>query len=80
VRFFSATFGAGVIATQCPITRTKRRILPGRYASFLPKFLKNRVNFYKNNDKNVLKKGKISVYLKGTLKIGGNSWKLQQNS
>jgi hypothetical protein len=29
VRFFSATFGAGVIATQCPITRPKRRKHPG---------------------------------------------------
>ena len=26
VRFFSDTFGAGVIAPQCPITRPKRRI------------------------------------------------------
>jgi hypothetical protein len=26
VRLFSATFGAGVIASQCPITRPKRHI------------------------------------------------------
>jgi hypothetical protein len=26
VRFFSGTFGAGVNATHCPITRPKRRI------------------------------------------------------
>jgi hypothetical protein len=29
VRFFFATFGAGVIATQCPITCPKRHIPPG---------------------------------------------------
>jgi len=29
VQFFSATFGAGVIATQCPITCPKRRKQPG---------------------------------------------------
>jgi hypothetical protein len=32
VRFFSATFWAGVNATHCPITRPKRRIQPERYA------------------------------------------------
>jgi hypothetical protein len=32
VRFFSATFGAGVNAPHCPITRPKRRIQPVRYA------------------------------------------------
>jgi len=29
VRFCSSTFGAGVIATQCPITCPKRRKQPG---------------------------------------------------
>jgi len=32
VRFFSATFGAGVVASQRPITCPKRRIQPKRYA------------------------------------------------
>ena len=32
VRFCSSTFGAGVIATQCPITCPKRRKQPERYA------------------------------------------------
>jgi uncharacterized HAD superfamily protein/hypoxanthine phosphoribosyltransferase len=31
VRFFSATFGAGVNASHCPITRPKRHIQPERY-------------------------------------------------
>jgi hypothetical protein len=34
VQFFSATFGAGVNATHCPITRPKRRKQPERYAPF----------------------------------------------
>jgi hypothetical protein len=41
VRFFSATFGAGVIATQCPITRPKRRIQPVRYMPFALKLVEN---------------------------------------
>jgi hypothetical protein len=32
MRLFSATFGAGVNATHCPITRPKRRKQPERYA------------------------------------------------
>jgi hypothetical protein len=32
VRFFSATFGVGVNASHCPITRPKRRKQPERYA------------------------------------------------
>jgi surface polysaccharide O-acyltransferase-like enzyme len=32
VRFFSATFGAGVVATQRPITCPKRQLQPERYA------------------------------------------------
>ena len=31
LRFCSSTFGAGVIATQCPITCPKRRKQPKRY-------------------------------------------------
>ena len=38
VRFFSATFGAGVIASQCPITRPKRRI-PKRYMQYACEWL-----------------------------------------
>jgi hypothetical protein len=38
VRFFSATFGAGVNALHCPITRPKRRIQPERYVSFCLNF------------------------------------------
>jgi hypothetical protein len=34
VRFFSATFGAGVNASHCPITRPKRHIQPERYATY----------------------------------------------
>jgi hypothetical protein len=41
VRFFSGTFGAGVNATHCPITRPKRRIQPGRYMQFCLKFSVN---------------------------------------
>jgi hypothetical protein len=45
VRFFSATFGTGVIATQCPVTRPKRQIQPERYAplyfEFFGGFIKN---------------------------------------
>jgi len=40
VRFFSATFGAGVIAKQCPITCPKRHIPPERYVPFFLKWLK----------------------------------------
>jgi hypothetical protein len=40
VRFFSGTFGAGVNAAHCPITRPKRRIQPERYAQFGLNFLK----------------------------------------
>jgi hypothetical protein len=35
VRFFSATFGAGVNASHWPITRPKRHIQPERYVQFL---------------------------------------------
>ncbi|MHB9291756.1 hypothetical protein Holit_00839 [Hollandina sp. SP2] len=38
VRFFSATFGAGVNATHCPITRPKRRKQPERYVQLRLKF------------------------------------------
>jgi hypothetical protein len=34
VRFFSTTFGAGVNAPHCPITRPKRRIQPKRYTTW----------------------------------------------
>ena len=34
VRFFSATFGAGVNASHCPITHPKRHIQPERYAKW----------------------------------------------
>jgi hypothetical protein len=34
VRFFSATFGAGVVAPQHPITCPKRQLQPERYATF----------------------------------------------
>jgi hypothetical protein len=34
VRFFSGTFGAGVIASQCPITRPKRRKQTERYVQY----------------------------------------------
>jgi uncharacterized protein YprB with RNaseH-like and TPR domain len=39
VRFFSATFGAGVNAAHCPITRPKRRIQAKRYATFALKLV-----------------------------------------
>jgi hypothetical protein len=38
MRFFSATFGAGVVAAQRPITRPKRQLQPERYTIYLPKF------------------------------------------
>jgi hypothetical protein len=41
VRFFSATFGAGVNASHCPITRPKRHIQPERYVPFFLKFFEN---------------------------------------
>jgi hypothetical protein len=41
VRFFYATFGAGVNAPHCPITRPKRRKQPERYATLGQKLLKN---------------------------------------
>jgi hypothetical protein len=40
MRFFSATFGAGVNAAHCPITRPKRRIQAKRYVQWWLKFLK----------------------------------------
>jgi hypothetical protein len=36
-RFCSATFGAGVVATQRPITCPKRQLQPKRYAQFFGK-------------------------------------------
>jgi hypothetical protein len=36
VRFFSATFGAGVVASQRPFTCPKRRKQPERYAKEKP--------------------------------------------
>jgi hypothetical protein len=39
VRFFSGTFGAGVNASHCPITRPKRRKQPKRYVQFGLKFI-----------------------------------------
>jgi hypothetical protein len=44
VRFFSATFGAGVIATQCPITRPKRHIQPERNAPFSLNFVQKGID------------------------------------
>jgi hypothetical protein len=44
VRFFSGTFGAGVNATHCPITRPKRRIQPERYVQYF-------LNFHREIDK-----------------------------
>jgi hypothetical protein len=38
VRFFFATFGAGVNASHRPITRPKRRIQPERYAQLYFEF------------------------------------------
>jgi hypothetical protein len=38
VCFFSATFGAGVVATQRPITRPKRHLPSARYVPFFQKF------------------------------------------
>jgi hypothetical protein len=35
----SATFGAGVVAPQRPITRHKRQLQPERYAKCAPKIL-----------------------------------------
>jgi hypothetical protein len=34
--FVSATFGAGVVAAQRPITRPKRHLPSARYAKYLP--------------------------------------------
>jgi hypothetical protein len=51
VRFFSATFGAGVVAAQRPITCPKRQLQPERYARFAltlsGKYNKNKI--VKNN-------------------------------
>jgi hypothetical protein len=41
VRFFSGTFGAGVNASHCPITRPKRRKQPERYVPCLPEWSVN---------------------------------------
>jgi hypothetical protein len=41
VRFFSATFGAGVVATQRPITYPKRQLQPERYVPVLAKMFEN---------------------------------------
>jgi hypothetical protein len=45
VWFFSATFGAGVNASHCPITCPKRRIQPERYMPFVLRF--SIINYYK---------------------------------
>jgi hypothetical protein len=41
VRFFSATFGAGVVAAQRPITCPKRQLQPERYATGRLKLFEN---------------------------------------
>jgi hypothetical protein len=46
VRFFSATFGAGVNAAHCPITRPKRRKQPERYTPFALNLLENEEDNY----------------------------------
>jgi hypothetical protein len=51
VRFFSATFGAGVNATHCPITRPKRRIQSKRYAKCNPKICSKNYKNQKMIDK-----------------------------
>ncbi|MDR2942587.1 MAG: hypothetical protein LBV17_08360 [Treponema sp.] len=38
VQFFFATFGAGVVATQNPITCPKRQLQPERYISYVVLF------------------------------------------
>jgi hypothetical protein len=38
MRFFCATFGTGVNASHCPITRPKRRIPPDVMRNFAKKF------------------------------------------
>jgi hypothetical protein len=60
VRFFSATFGAGVVATQRPITCPKRQLQPERYAPVCLRFyefIKKRIDIIDNI--NILKKGEI---------------------
>jgi hypothetical protein len=41
VCFFSATFGAGVVATQRPIARPKRHLPSARYAKYHSNFFGN---------------------------------------
>ena len=53
-RFFSATFGAGVVATQRPITCPKRHIQPERYATLGLQL--GRKIFMKNDQKCSLRK------------------------
>jgi hypothetical protein len=53
VGFFSATFGAGVIASQCPITRPKRRIQPERYAKYDLNFLENKLTILQKSIDNI---------------------------
>jgi hypothetical protein len=48
MRFFSATFGAGVNASHCPITRPKRRKQPERYVKWGLNWLKI-LKIYENN-------------------------------
>jgi hypothetical protein len=64
VRFFSATFGAGVNAPHCPITRPKRRKQPERYVPLCLKDIAINI-LYKNNEQNhsVVKKLFCSPFL-----------------
>jgi hypothetical protein len=39
--FCSATFGAGVVAAQRPITCPKRQLQPERYTKYTPNYVEN---------------------------------------
>jgi hypothetical protein len=44
MRFFSATFGAGVVAPQRPITCPKRQLQPERYVPLVVGFFETKEN------------------------------------
>jgi hypothetical protein len=52
VVFYSSTFGAGVNASHCPITRPKRRKL-FTLCAICPKLVDNKNNKKNNNNNNI---------------------------
>jgi hypothetical protein len=63
VCFFSATFGAGVVAAQRPIARPKRHLPSARYVKYRPKLFKKYIKLLLTNNIIYGKINKVEKYV-----------------